>query len=268
MEDTPILQSHRNDLFPFLDRKHSCLLVNTTSPFQKANCFQAKSLLKSPHGSILEADSRKDLDTEARIYQHLGEHPRLVRKVGYSPKECLLLEYMPNGSLGEYLRVRNQTVSTEQQLRWACEAAEGLQVLPSKGDVHCDTKPRNSLLDEDLGLRIADFSDSSFNGSRSSACEETRFWLPRDWWEPSTVRSDLFALGSTIYEIMTGNMPYEELPSSEVARLYKTGEFSDLTQTLCGEYIRQCWHGEVHSAQEVYNLIKSFESNTVCNNET
>jgi len=184
--------------------------------------------------------------------------------VEYSCEEGLILEYMSNGSLKDYLCEHNHTISMKQRLLWACQAAEGLHVLHSKGVIHCDMKPGNFLLDADLGLKIADFGGSSFNGSWSSACEGTRFWLPRDYREPSTIRSDLFALGSTIYEIMTGMSPYGDLSSKEVQHLFKVQEFPDVTGITCGECIQRCWRGEVDSAQEVQELIEAVDTSTIC----
>lgn len=71
------------------------------------------------------------------------------------------------------------------------------------------------------------------------------------------VKSDLFALGSTLYEIMTGRSPYEETPSDEVERLYEAQQFPDVTSIPCGELIRRCWRGEANSAHEIEKAIKT-----------
>jgi serine/threonine protein kinase len=194
-------------------------------------------VLKSPHAGSLENFCRKEIANEANIYQSLGKHGRLVPMIGYTEEDGLYLEYMPNGNLRDYLGRYNATISLEQRHKWACEAAEGLQVLHSADIIHGDAKLPNFLLDATLGLRIADFGHASFRTSRVS------------------VGKDLFALGSTIYEIMTGASPYQELASSEVERRFKARELPNLTDILCGECIRQCWLGQVNSAQEVYDMI-------------
>ncbi len=210
------------------------------------------SVLKSPRPD--EERSCIDIEMEARIYRLLGPHDRLVAMLGYSPTG-LVLEYMENGNVREYL-MEHKHVTMEQRLRWAQEAAEGLQLLHSHGIIHCDTKPRNFLLDTALSLKIVDFSGSSFAGCTSYACESTRYYLPRDWREPSTVATDLFALGSAIYEILTGNKPYEELPSHEVERLYQEKDFPDVSGLPCGDVIRKCWLCEFDSAQQVSDSLK------------
>jgi serine/threonine protein kinase len=176
---------------------------------------------------------------------------------GCTPEGGLLLQYMPHGNLSDYLRTHSETISTSQRLQWGFEAVECLQLLHSKGVIHCDVKPKNFLLDAGLELRIADFSSSSLNGSRVPTCRSTRFSLPQGAREQATARSDIFGLGSTIYEIMTGESPYEELGSDEVVRLYKAKDFPAFTESLFDKFIRQCWHGEIASAQEAHDYVKA-----------
>jgi serine/threonine protein kinase len=167
------------------------------------------------------------------------------------------MEYMPNGTLKDFLLANNDTVSIRQRLQWAQEAAEGLQLLHVANVIHCDVEPKNFLLDANLGLKIADFSGSSLEGSRASACTGKRFSPPDfDWRRQPTVQDDLSGLGSTIYCIMTGQHPFQELLSDEVEDNYRAYNFPDVTNVACGSIIKRCWHSEVASAQEIYNLIQ------------
>ncbi|KAH6721164.1 spindle assembly checkpoint kinase [Leptodontidium sp. MPI-SDFR-AT-0119] len=215
-------------------------------------------IVKSPWPGAHADESRRDLTVESHIYKRLGSHPRLIQIIAWHPKECsLIMEYMPNGCLKDYLLANNEKVTTAQRLRWAQEAAEGLQLLHAANVIHCDVEPKNFLLDADLSLKIADFSGSSLDGSNASACAGTRFLPPSfDWRSPPTIQNDLFGLGSTIYTIMTGRYPFQEVSSREVERLYAAQDFPDVTHTLCGAAIQRCWLFEIGSAQEVYNLIK------------
>ncbi|KAL5323222.1 hypothetical protein ACEPPN_007755 [Leptodophora sp. 'Broadleaf-Isolate-01'] len=169
-------------------------------------------IIKSPWPGAHADESRRDLTVESHIYKRLGSHPRLIQIIAWHPKECsLIMEYMPNGCLKDYLLANNEKVTTAQRLRWAQEAAEGLQLLHAANVIHCDVEPKNFLLDADLSLKIADFSGSSLDGSNASACAGTRFLPPSfDWRSPPTIQNDLFGLGSTIYTIMTGRYPFQE----------------------------------------------------------
>jgi serine/threonine protein kinase len=224
------------------------------------------NIVKSPWSGFRAAECRRDMTTEFQIYERLGPHPRLVKIISWDPENCvLIMEYMPNGSLKDYLCEHNDKVSKSQRLQWAREAAEGLQRLHSANVIHCDVEPKNFLLDSDLGLKIADFSGSSLDGSQPSACAGVRFSEPNfNWRSPPTVRQDLYSLGSTIYNIMTGRPPFQELPSNEVEELYKANTFPELKDILCGGIIQRCWYNKVASAQEIYNAIQIIEMDLTC----
>jgi serine/threonine protein kinase len=177
--------------------------------------------------------------------------------IGYSLDGGLILEYMPNGNLREYLQTEAANLSLTQRLQWACDAAEALHLVHSYNVIHCDVKPENFLLDSKFRLRIIDFSGSSMDGSYFSAVESARFCLPRPWEAPSTILTDLFALGSTIYEIMTGMQPYAQYTDEEVETFFRRGMFPPVDSISCGELIKRCWHSEIRSAEEIQVSLNS-----------
>ena len=214
-------------------------------------------VVKSPWPGSMEAECCREITLESLIYKKLGLHPRLIPIIDWDPGNCTLaMEYMSNGTLKDFLSANKETVSTILRLQWAREAAEGLQLLHSANVIHCDVEPKNFLLDATLGLKIADFSGSSLEGSRASACASKRFSPPDlDWRRQPTVQDDIFGLGSTIYYIMSGQHPFQELPSDEVEVKYRSQTFPDIAKITCGRIITRCWKAEVASAQEVYDSI-------------
>ncbi|KAJ0162037.1 Cytoplasmic tyrosine-protein kinase BMX [Colletotrichum tanaceti] len=214
-------------------------------------------VVKTPWEGEDAAQCRKDMLTEARVYQRLGRHPRLVALLDWDPEHyTLTLEYMPNGSLRDYLKADPNGISAVQRLTWAKEAAEGVQLLHSANVIHCDVGPRNFLVGGDLGLRIADFSGSSLDGSRASACPGIRFTRPGfDWRTAPRVQDDIFSLGSTIYTLIMGQEPFRELDSDEVETRYAAHTFPDVTDQPCSDIVQACWEGSISSAQEVVDLL-------------
>ncbi|OOF98296.1 hypothetical protein ASPCADRAFT_128460 [Aspergillus carbonarius ITEM 5010] len=75
--------------------------------------------------------------------------------------------------------------------------------------------------------------------------------------------TDLFALGSTLYEIFQGTSPYEEIPSDEVEKLFEQKKFSDISHIVCGNIIKQCWLSQVDSAARVQTVVGDIISCTV-----
>lgn len=107
---------------------------------------------------------------------------------------------MENGDLETYL-LAHEGVPMNIRIKWAYQLAEAVDLLHSHGIIHCDIKPRNLLLDANFDIKIIDFSGSSVDGSKQASGQGTRFYLPRHWKDQPTVATDLFTLGSTLYEI-------------------------------------------------------------------
>ncbi|KFH45077.1 L-type lectin-domain containing receptor kinase S-like protein [Hapsidospora chrysogenum ATCC 11550] len=172
-------------------------------------------------------DCARDITIEAEIYQMLGEHSRLVKLRSWDPVQHeLVLEYMQNGTLKQYIRDHLAEITPQLRIRWARQAVEGLQLLHAA----------------DLELKIADFGGSSVNGSRASVCPGIRYKTPDlDWRKPPTLAEDLFSLGSLFYFIFTGNVPFHDLEEEEVEDKFRAGVFPDLSGVPCADIIALCW---------------------------
>ncbi|KAE8334491.1 hypothetical protein BDV24DRAFT_26493 [Aspergillus arachidicola] len=211
------------------------------------------TVLKSPFPDAEMENHILDIAKEASIYHRVGPHKRLIRILGHS-RDGLILEYMENGDLKTYIQAQS-SIPMNLKLKWAYQIAQAVSLLHSNGIIHCDIKPRNFLLDATLNIKIIDFSGSSLDGSKPASGEGTRFYLPRHWRDPPTVATDLFALGSTLYEVFQEASPYEEIPSDQVEVLFKKKEFPNVSAIPCGEIIKQCWLSQVHSAEQVQAFI-------------
>lgn len=93
--------------------------------------------------------------------------------------------------------------------------------------------------------------------------ESIRFFLPRDPLSTPDIKSDLFALGSTMYFIMSDHEPYNDLTEEEVTVRYSRTEFPDVRRYPCGRVIEGCWKGEFRSAQDVVDAISGDEGSNV-----
>ena len=113
------------------------------------------------------------------------------------------------------------------------------------------------MLDNNLQAKVADFGGCSINGSSSSAMGSVRFLRPGRSSASPDIQTDLFALGSTIYEIMTGASPYEDISSSQVKQLYALSQFPILNGVPGEGVIRACWLLQMQSAHEVYDKLQA-----------
>jgi serine/threonine protein kinase len=206
-------------------------------------------VMKSPLPGPREAECRAEMEIESCVYSRLGKSPHLVKLRSWDPQACTLtLEFMPNGTLKEFLKTHYEDIPWSQKLRWMSDAAAAIHLLHSANVVHCDVGPHNFLLDADLKLRIADFGGSSIDSSRAMVCPGVRYSAPhlnkKDERSPS-VGEDIFALGSTIYYIMTGQAPFEEIDDEEVMERFEAGHFPDLIGVPCADVISLCWQQNV-----------------------
>jgi hypothetical protein len=81
--------------------------------------------------------------------------------------------------------------------------------------------------------------------------EGSSHYLPRNPDLLNTVESDLFALGSVLYEVMAGETPYCGKLDEEIETLYKEENFPAVNELLCGNITMGCWKREWRSAEEV-----------------
>ena len=110
--------------------------------------------------------------------------------------------------------VADRLFSPEDALDLAKQVTEGLVHLHRHGAFHCDIKPRN-LLWTDRGVRIIDFNVAVIATSDNGQGGGSRRYLPPDIDlsavpQPGDLADrDLYALGVTLYEAMTGRYPWE-----------------------------------------------------------
>lgn len=149
------------------------------------------------------------LARELRILQTLP-HPNIitVHEVVKIPQfTCLYLEYMKDGDLW------HRRLTTTLLRHVTREVAAGLQWLHGHNIVHRDVKPENILLDGDK-VKLCDFGLSIDMGSHEILKERMAgtvdFMAPELFKGEVRRASDAWSLGAVLYEMSTGNVPFEE----------------------------------------------------------
>jgi serine/threonine protein kinase len=193
----------------------------------------------------------KSIQREGKIYGHLGDHPRVIKCVERGDL-FVDLEFAPHGHIEDYLKSHSD-IPDNCRIRFIQEVIEAVVFIHSKGIIHSDLAARQFLIDGSLHVRLSDFGFSSFGGGDVLGFENSSHHLPRDvdGNMPSTVQSDLFALGSTLFEIITGKPPYEGKSDDDITQLYSDGSFPNITGILCEHIIMGCWQGSFMGADEV-----------------
>ncbi|KAI8648087.1 hypothetical protein LRP88_14878 [Fusarium phalaenopsidis] len=198
---------------------------------------------------------------EAAVYQHLGNHPRILQFLGLKELDpgihSLRLELAPLGNVRSYIKQHpDKPPAIAIRLRMAANTAQGLAYLHSKQVQHCDLSCRNLMLFDDFQVKLGDFGASLIEGRDfpETFCEETQYELPlrgREFKSRPARKRELFALGSAIYEITTWRRPWDGLGDGEVEARYGREEFPEVDDNVAGSIITSCWEEKYDNADKV-----------------
>jgi len=169
------------------------------------------------------AEFRDLLRWEGRLAGLLS-HPGVVQVRDYDDGPagdvpCLVMEYVAGPSLAAVLRAEG-TLSPRRVLGLIVQAAEALGCVHAAGIVHCDIKPAN-LLAAAGQVKIADFGIAQAAGAapmtRADLVLGTPAYLSPERMAglPATPASDLYGLGVTAYECLTGRPPFQGSPPAD-----------------------------------------------------
>ena len=149
----------------------------------------------------------------------------------------LAAEYIPGGTLKE--RITAGGLTTGEILDIAVDVARGLDFAHGKGFVHRDVKPGNILFRNDGSVVLADFGiakamDNSTSSTVAGASIGTPDYMSPEQAraEPVDGRSDLYSLGTVLFEMLTGAPPYQASDPFTVALMHVTHPLPKLPTEL------------------------------------
>ncbi len=161
------------------------------------------------------------------------DHPGIVRVLGPREKSRLYLamEYVPGRSLAEVLEAERPLASA-RALDIACQLADALACLQRHGVVHRDVKPGNVRVLPDGRVKLLDFGIALVETARrltwaglSHAVGTPDYMAPEQIrGRRGDARTDVYALGTLLYELLTGHLPFEGLEVGALLELKRHGE--------------------------------------------
>jgi serine/threonine protein kinase len=148
------------------------------------------------------------------------EHPHILKLFEYGQSGDVLYLVMPlmvGASLADY--ISRGPIALSETLRYVDQIASALDYAHRKGIIHRDLKPQNILLDEEKNASITDFGLVKILGENNDALTTTgmilgtpAYMAPEQWRHsehPVDARTDLYALGVMIHEMLSGRQPLE-----------------------------------------------------------
>ncbi|XP_024542700.1 serine/threonine-protein kinase HT1-like [Selaginella moellendorffii] len=208
------------------------------------------------------------------------KHPNVLHIAGHSFDEekqrySLVMEKM-DMDLANYVLKKKNSLPLLSIVAVMLQVATGMAWLHSKNIIHRDLKPQNILVGEEdndlVSIRIADFGVSrpNFISSQIEAVsiQGTRNFMAPEVWssERYTKKADVYSYGMLIYQLVTGNVPFEDGMDMEQVLRGKRPEIPATCPEFLSQLMRECWSHDAKerpSFSDICERLKQLKTRTI-----
>ncbi|XP_068133945.1 serine/threonine-protein kinase B-raf isoform X2 [Hyperolius riggenbachi] len=150
-------------------------------------------------------------------------HVNILLFMGYStkPQLAIVTQWCEGSSLYHHLHIIETKFEMIKLIDIARQTAQGMDYLHAKSIIHRDLKSNNIFLHEDLTVKIGDFGLATVKSRWSGSHQFEQLSGSILWMAPEVIRmqdknpysfqSDVYAFGIVLYELMTGQLPYQNI---------------------------------------------------------
>jgi len=242
---SPLARSHVI-IFTPMDTQHSTppLLGNryelqqTLGTGGMAVVYRAKdTTLERPVAiKVLRQDFSQDVAFRERFHQEARaaanlSHSNIVTVHDFgldAGRLFIVMEYVPGTDLKTMIRQRGR-FSLEEAIPLIVQACAGIGYAHRAGLVHCDVKPQNMLVTPDQRLKVTDFGIARALATIQPDEQYDVIWGSPQYFSPEQASggapspaSDVYSLGIILYEMLTGQLPFNSNDPTELARLHRS----------------------------------------------
>ncbi|XP_040995882.1 serine/threonine-protein kinase STY46-like isoform X2 [Juglans microcarpa x Juglans regia] len=207
----------------------------------------AVKILRSEH---LNDALEDEFSQEVAILREV-RHKNVVRFIGACTKPphlCIVTEYMPGGSLYDYLHKNHNILELPQLLEFAIDISMGMEYLHQNNIIHRDLKTANLLMDTHNVVKVADFGVARFQNQGGVMTAETGTYR---WMAPEVInhqpynqKADVFSFAIVLWELVTAKVPYDSMTPLQAALGVRQGLRPDLPKNAHPkllELMQRCW---------------------------
>jgi len=181
-----------------------------------------------------DPEARRRFVQEARLAAQLS-HNNIVQAIDAGEADgypYFIQEFIDGTTVYDLIKARGGALEEERALEIVIHIAEALAHAHSRGFIHRDVKPRNIMLTKEGVAKLADMGLARHAGDAGAALEEAgkAFGTPY-YIAPEQVlgspnidfRADIYSLGASFYEMLTGRPPYTAPTPQQVMQKHVTG---------------------------------------------
>jgi serine/threonine-protein kinase len=180
--------------------------------------------IKVPHRQNLDFG---ELLREPRLLASLN-HPNIVNVITAEKQDnvfFIVMEYVAGETLEAIILTRG-ALELPLALDYTCQIANAVDHAHRQGVIHRDLRPANVFVGEKGLLKVGDFGTSRFlelAAHGTTVIGSPPYMAPEQFDGKAVFASDLYSLGVTMYQMLTGALPYDMPTPSDLDKL-RTGE--------------------------------------------
>jgi eukaryotic-like serine/threonine-protein kinase len=181
-----------------------------------------KVALKVPHKQGLDFS---EMVKEPRLLASMS-HPNIVTVLTAEKQDdvfFIVMEYVPGETL-EQLILREGALEVTRALDFACQICNAVDHAHRAGILHRDLRPGNMLLSDSGLLKVTDFGTSRFleiAAHGTTVIGSPPYMAPEQFHGKAVFASDVYSVGVTMYQMLTGVLPYDTPTPADLDKLLK-----------------------------------------------
>jgi eukaryotic-like serine/threonine-protein kinase len=181
-----------------------------------------KVALKVPHKQGVDFG---ELLREPRLLATLN-HPNIVTIMTAEKQEnvfFIVMEFVPGETL-ETIIAHDGALDLARALDYTCQICNAVDHAHKQGVIHRDLRPSNVLVADRGLLKVADFGTSRFleiAAHGTTVIGSPPYMAPEQFQGKAVFASDIYSLGVTMYQMLTGVLPYDTPSPADLDRLMR-----------------------------------------------